>query len=85
MAYHLKDIRKGILGRSSKIREELEELEDAEDQGVTIMAHVELSDVYGALEACAGAYGLSMDDLKKMSDVTKRAFASGHRTAGPRR
>ena len=35
--YHLRAIRKGKLGEVSKIREELEELEDATEQGVRIM------------------------------------------------
>ena len=35
---------------------------------------MELSDIYGALEAIAEKYQLTMDDLKKMSDSTKRAF-----------
>jgi hypothetical protein len=82
MPYHLKKIKKGVLGKSSKIMEEVEELQDAEDQGVVIMAQVELSDIYGALEECAKSYGLSMADLQKMSNVTKRAFLSGHRSSG---
>lgn len=81
--YHIRRIKKGTLGKSSKIKEELEELQDAEAQGVRIMAEVELSDLYGALEACAKSYGLQMEDLRKMSEVTKRAFAAGHRKSGP--
>lgn len=77
--YHLKEIKKGVLGKPSKIREELEELEDALEQDVKIMALVELSDLYGALEAVAVEMGVTMEDLKKMSEVTKRAFKSGQR------
>jgi hypothetical protein len=79
MGYHLSEIKKGELGKSSKIQEELDELVDAETQNNKIMAMVELSDLYGALEAVAQAYGLSMQDLKIMSDATKRAFHSGAR------
>lgn len=77
--YHLQPIEKGILGDPSKIREELNELEDAIAQGVKIMIHCELADPYGALEAVAEKHGLSMSDLVAMSDVTKRAFKNGHR------
>lgn len=57
----------------------MEEAIDAEEQGVRIMVLVELSDLYGALEAVAEEYGVSMSDLAEMSAVTKRAFTSGHR------
>lgn len=77
--YHLRDIKKGILGEPSKIREELEELEDALEQDVKIMALVELSDIYGAVEAVALKLGVTMKDLAKMSEVTKRAFREGQR------
>ena len=41
---------------------------------------VEASDLYGALEAYAETtLGVSMEDLKQMSDVTKRAFMNGRR------
>lgn len=82
--YHLRDIPKGTLGELSKVREELEEAEDAAEQGVRIMLLVELSDLYGALDAVARANGVSMDDLRDMHTVTKRAFDSGSRTT-PRR
>lgn len=79
MSYHLVPIKKGVLGEASKIQEELDELMDAEVQENKILALVELSDLYGALEAMAITYGVTMDDLKKMSDATKRAFMSGSR------
>lgn len=80
MGYHLKKIKKGKLGESSKIREELEELIDAEEQECKIMAMVELSDLYGAMEVYAKKqFGLSMKDVIKMSKITKRAFKSGAR------
>lgn len=77
--YHTVKISKGVLGESSKIREELEELRDAENQGVRILIHCELSDLYGALKACAASYGLTMGDLKTMADLTKNAFVQGRR------
>jgi len=79
--YHVTEIEKGVLGELSKIREELDELFDAREQEVRIMELVELSDLYGAIEAYVHDKhpGISMDDLKAMSAVTKRAFANGRR------
>lgn len=79
MGYHLREIKKGILGSPSKIREELEELEDALEQENKILAMVELSDLYGALEAVAKGLGVDMYDVAKMSAATKRAFRDGSR------
>lgn len=78
--YHVALIKKGKLGEISKIQEELDELKDAETQGVKIMAGVELSDLLGAIEAYAvEKHGLSLEDLIQMNEVTKRAFKSGAR------
>ena len=73
------EISRGVLGESSKIREELDELHDAETQGAKILIHCELADLYGALEACAKTYGLSMEDLQHMAQLTKNAFMVGER------
>jgi hypothetical protein len=43
------------------------------------MQFLELADIYGALEAVAEEYDLTMNDLQKMSDVTKSAFKDGSR------
>lgn len=51
--YHLRKISKGVLGELSKVKEELEEAEDAQAQGVKIMLLVELSDMIGAIKAVA--------------------------------
>lgn len=77
--YHLRHIPKGILGEVSKIREELEELEDATIQRVKVLQLVELSDLVGACAHYAETLGVSMDDLLAMSKVTRRAFANGAR------
>lgn len=78
--YHLQKIDKGILGDFSKIREELEEAMDAQAQDCVIMELVELSDMYGAIEAyLQHRYNMTMNDLKIMSDITKRAFKNGRR------
>jgi len=79
MGYHKIEIKKGVLGESSKIQEELDELKDAENQGVKILIHCELSDLYGALEACAKKYGLSMIDLQQMAFLTRESFEAGKR------
>ena len=81
--YHLKEISKGVYGEISKIREELEELEDAAAQECVIMEAVELADLYGSIEAYAKKLGYTMDDLQRMSNVTKRAFQNGKRQSGP--
>lgn len=78
--YHIKPISKGTLGDLSKIREELDEAEDAREQGSKIMELLELSDLYGALKARVEKLGCSMEDLSTMSRITCRAFRSGERT-----
>jgi hypothetical protein len=79
--YHLRAIEKGVLGEPSKVREELEEFLDAEEQGVAIMALVELADLIGAVEAYLASKhpSISLEDLRAMSNVTKRAFVNGRR------
>lgn len=79
--YHIATINKGSLGDLSKIQEELDELKDAEAQGIRIMQLVELSDLVGAIEAYLNQHfpGMSMSDLSSMAFATKRAFQNGFR------
>lgn len=79
--YHLVHIPKGELGELSKVREELSEAEDAEGQNSAIMVLVELSDMYGAMEAYLARHHptLTMTDLKTFAAITRRAFANGRR------
>jgi NTP pyrophosphatase (non-canonical NTP hydrolase) len=77
--YHLVEIKKGKLGEISKIQEEVDELVDAENQNSKIMIGVELSDLYGAIQAYASKHGYTMDDLKNMSEITQRVFVNGRR------
>ena len=77
--YHTVLIPKGVVGQISKIQEEVDELRDAEKQGVKIMIAVELSDLYGAIEAYASKQGLTMKDLADMSALTQNAFEQGRR------
>lgn len=81
MGYHLAEIVKGTIGEVSKIQEELDELKDALNQDADIMALVELSDLYGAIQAFLehNYPDMSMHDLKIMSDLTRAAFKSGDR------
>lgn len=79
--YHLTHIEKGVLGELSKVREELEELFDAEAQGAVIMELCEAADLVGALRAWLAKHhpGVSFPDLVQMADLTERAFRHGRR------
>ena len=77
--YHAVPIKKGVLGEISKIQEELDELKDAENQGVKILIAVELSDLFGAVREYALKYGWKMSDLHDMAKLTRKAFEQGHR------
>jgi len=80
MSYHKRKIKKGTYGEFSKIEEEFDEVLESREQGNRIMEIVELSDLYGAVEEYVhNHFNISMEDLKKMSDATKRAFKSGGR------
>lgn len=78
--YHVKRIEKGSLGMPSKIREETEEFFDAMEQSNPVMALHELSDLLGAIEAFAANYNVTLADLIRMTEATKRAFKSGQRS-----
>lgn len=79
--YHVTVIKKGELGEISKIKEEVDELVDAELQGCKVMVLVELADLLGAVDAYLEKkkYGITLEDLHVMSRITKRAFVNGHR------
>jgi hypothetical protein len=78
--YHLREIpTQGIYGEPSKIREELEELEESLEQDNRILAICELADLYGALEGVATKLGVTMPEVVKMAEATKRAFLDGSR------
>jgi len=79
--YHIADIPKGKIGEPSKIVEEAMEIADAHEQGVKIMAAVEMSDLYGALDRYREKYhsDMSMKDVEDMYRVTRRAFDNGKR------
>ncbi len=78
--YHLTKIPKGKFGRFSKVEEEFLECKDAINQENRIMTLCELSDLVGAIEAFAlKEFNISLDDIIKMKNATKRAFVSGTR------
>lgn len=83
MSYHLQPIPRGEFGESSKVLEEVLELQDAEAQGARVMALNELADIVGAVEGYLERHfpGLTMVDLLTMKDLTARAFRSGARGA----
>ena len=79
--YHVTTITKGVLGESSKILEEVEELIDAEQQHAKVMTIIELADLVGAIESYLQKHipDIKLEDLIKMASITKRAFINGHR------
>jgi hypothetical protein len=79
MGYHLRTITKRQVGTIEKVLEEVEEYQDAMEQGCEIMALVELSDIYGALQLVVEKHNKTMEDLKAMATVTRRAFEDGSR------
>lgn len=80
--YHITQIEKGVIGEASKILEETQEFIDAVDQNCSVMALIELSDLYGAIKAYLTKYHptITMDDLKIMSAITERVFQNGRRS-----
>jgi len=80
--YSVRRIPKGEFGELSKIREEVEELDDAMRQEARIMALVELADLYGAMEGFLERHmpGATMKDVQTMSAITRRVFENGYRT-----
>ena len=81
VGYHVAKINRGTFGEADKIKEECDEFIDALEQGVDIMALVELSDMIGAVNGYLKKYhpSISLKDLVSMSKVTKRAFDNGQR------
>lgn len=81
--YHLIEPPRGEFGELSKVYEETAELADADKQGATLMLLQELSDLIGAIEGYLNKHHptITLDDLIKMKDITKRAFESGARSS----
>lgn len=80
MGYHKRDIKRGTYGDFSKIQEEWEELADAREQGAKLLELCELSDLYGAIAGYVEKhFGLTIEDIKQMSELTSSAFRDGER------
>ena len=80
MGYHKREIQKGVLGEFSKIKEEFEELNDAQEQGDKILQICELTDLVGAIEEYIKKWNITIDDLVQFSNKTKSAFKERKRT-----
>ncbi len=75
MGYHKKEIKKGVLGEYSKIKEEFKELTDAVDQGDKVLQLCELTDLIGAIEEFSlNKFNVSLQDLINFSNKPKSAF-----------
>ncbi len=81
MGYHRRHITKGKYGEISKIVEELQELQDAEEQGNRIMTLIEVSDLVGAIQGYLSFRfpAFTIEDAIKMSNATRSAFMDGSR------
>jgi len=83
MGYHVKEIQRGTYGELSKIKEEVDEALDAEEQNNPIIVLVELADIVGAIEGYLEKNfngTIKMKDVFVMAKATRRAFESGDRT-----
>lgn len=80
--YHIRNIQRHPYGSFGKIKEELEEAEDAIEQNCKIMELVELSDMIAAVEGYLEKHhpGVTIDDLRTMAAITHRAFLNGGRS-----
>lgn len=79
MGYHKLDIHKHQQGSPYKIQEEFLEYIDALATGNKIMAVQELSDLFGCIKLEASKLGYDLNDLRVMSDLTKKVFEEGTR------
>jgi phosphoribosyl-ATP pyrophosphohydrolase len=82
IGYHFRrDIPKARYGTFEKIIEEFAELRDAKDQNCKLMVLQEMSDLIGAMEGylIEEKMNITIDDLIKMKDITKRVFENGRR------
>lgn len=79
--YHKTEIPRGVYGDSTKILEEVQELIDAERQGIKVMQIAELSDIVGAIDGYLRNHfpSFTVRDLELMAAATRSAFETGHR------
>jgi hypothetical protein len=74
MGFHRRNIPKGEYGKRSKVREELEEAEDAEEQGINLLLLFELSDMIGAIGGVAESLGWDLDDLVAFAKLRSKVI-----------
>ena len=79
MSYHKLKIHKHAVGSPYKIQEEFLEYIDSLATGNLVMAVQELSDLYGCIETEIQKFGMTVQELKVMSDLMKEVFDSGTR------
>lgn len=74
------NIPKSNFGSFEKILEEVWEIRDAVYQNNKLLVCCEMADLIGAIEGYSSKnFGLEIEDLQKMSQLTKRAFEAGSR------
>lgn len=80
MAYHKKNIEKGVYGDFSKITEEYEELKDAIDQDCKILILNEISDLLGSIKGFVEKNtNYNLTDFIQMMELTESSFKEGKR------
>lgn len=79
MSYHKLKIHKHAVGSPYKIQEEFLEYIDSLATGNLVMAVQELSDLYGCIETEIQKFGMTVQELKVISDLMKEVFDSGTR------
>ena len=72
MGFHEATIHKGEYGQLSKIREELEEAEDAEARGQMLMLRIELSDILGAVKGVSDRLGMDFNELLVFAELRSK-------------
>lgn len=77
--YHKLKLMKHSNSSLWKIEEEMLEYIDAISTNNKVMAIQELSDLFGVIEDQANKMGITIEELKTMSDLTKSVFQSGAR------
>jgi hypothetical protein len=79
--YHKKEISKGKIGEVSKILEEVQELQDAFQDGDRILQLIELSDIVGAIKCFLENYfnDFSIEELIYFANKTNESFKDGTR------
>lgn len=67
---HKRKIEKGVFGDFSKIKEEFQELQDANEQHCKVLEICEICDLIGAIEGyIVKNYNLTISDIYKFSEM----------------